>query len=90
MDHQNPFVDEENEIETAPYGPNPYESNSYESNPYGSNPYGPDYGQRQPSKGFGIASLILGIFSIVFFCSCLNIFTGTLAIIFAIIQINEI
>ncbi len=46
-----------------------------------------DYYQRPPSKGLGIASLVLGIFSLVFFCSCMNILTGVIAIILGIVQI---
>ena len=41
-------------------------------NPYGGtseNPYG---GGEKSGNGFGIAALILGIVSMVFFCSCLT------------------
>lgn len=37
--------------------------------------------------GFGIASMILGIVSLMLFCTCVNWITGILAIIFGIIQI---
>ncbi len=43
--------------------------------------------QTPPSKALGILSLIFGIVSLVFFCSCINIFTGVAAIIFGIIQL---
>lgn len=50
------------------------------------------YNQQVPPKkpvgnGLGIASLVLGIISLVFFCTCANIITGILAIIFGIIQL---
>jgi hypothetical protein len=56
-------------------------------NPYGGtveNPYG---GGSEPDNGFGIAALILGIVSMVFFCSCLTYITAPLAIIFGIVQL---
>lgn len=37
--------------------------------------------------GFGIASLVLGILSILLFCTCINWLTGILAIIFGIVQL---
>ncbi|MCR4797843.1 MAG: DUF4190 domain-containing protein [Lachnospiraceae bacterium] len=46
-----------------------------------------DYYQRPPSKGLGVASLVLGIVSLVFFCSCANIVTAIIAIIMGIVQI---
>ena len=46
-----------------------------------------DYYQRTPSKGLGVASLVLGIVSLVFFCSCANIVTAIIAIIMGIVQI---
>lgn len=39
------------------------------------------------SQGFGIASMILGIVSLVLFCSCVNILLAIAAIIFGIIQL---
>ena len=56
-------------------------------NPYGTsseNPYG---GGENPGTGFGVASLVLGIISVVFFCSCLTYITAPLAIIFGIVQL---
>lgn len=58
----------------------------------GQNQYQQSYWQqpeRQPkdSIGFGVASLVLGIISLLLFCSCINWLTGVLAIIFGIIQI---
>ena len=41
----------------------------------------------EPGVGFGIASLVLGIISLVLFCSCINIPFAILAIIFGIIQL---
>lgn len=42
---------------------------------------------QQESQGFGIASLVLGIISLLLTCSCINYITGILAIIFGIVQI---
>lgn len=41
------------------------------------------------SNGFGIASMVLGIISLVLFCTCLNIPPAILAVIFGIIHINR-
>ncbi len=38
-------------------------------------------------NGFAIASLVLGVFSLVFFCTCFNVMTAVLAIIFGIIHL---
>lgn len=38
-------------------------------------------------KGFAIASLVLGIVSVVLFCTCCNVITALLSIIFAIIYL---
>ena len=45
-------------------------------------PYG-----REPRNGFGIASFILGLISAIFFCSCCNILTAALSIVFGVIQL---
>ena len=44
-------------------------------------------GQKGNKTGLGIASLVLGIVSLLLFCTCVNWITGILAIIFGIIQI---
>ncbi|MCR5467975.1 MAG: DUF4190 domain-containing protein [Lachnospiraceae bacterium] len=44
---------------------------------------------KEPSKGFGIASLVLGILSIVTFCTMLNYILAILAIIFGAIHIAK-
>lgn len=78
-------------------GQNPYlQSNTYnqDSYNYGTGAYysQPPY-TNQPEKpesgvGFGIASLVLGILSLLTFCTvCINIPMAILAIIFAIIQL---
>lgn len=41
------------------------------------------------SKGFGIASLVLGILSLILYCTCINILLAVLAIIFGIIQLVQ-
>ena len=43
--------------------------------------------KKPESSTLGILSLVLGIVSLVFFCSCFNIFTGIAAIIFGIVQL---
>ena len=48
------------------------------------------YGQaayQPPSEGFGIASMIIGILSLVFFCSCINIPLAIISIVFGIVQL---
>lgn len=45
--------------------------------------------EKSESVGFGIASLVLGILSLLLFCTCINWITGILAIIFGIIQIAQ-
>ena len=74
-----------------PYGnmnQNPYGGSS-QNGGYGPNQNYRDYGQHEKKIGMGIASLVLGIISLVFFCSCFNIITGILAIIFGIIQLAK-
>ena len=66
------------------YNQTAYGQTAYNQPQYGANPY------NQPPKnsnGFGIASLVLGIASIVLFCTCINYVTALLAIIFGIIHI---
>ncbi|MDD6194601.1 MAG: DUF4190 domain-containing protein [Lachnospiraceae bacterium] len=87
------FVDEN----ANPYG-NPQDhvySNKQENgegdqqgNPY-SAPNEPQYSPagKKIGLGFGIASLVLGIVSLLCFCTCINIILAILAIIFGIIQI---
>jgi hypothetical protein len=43
----------------------------------------------QPGSGFGIASMVLGILALCFFCACLNVPLGILSIIFAILHITR-
>ena len=80
------------------YGDGQYHDFAYGGtyNPYG-NPYYdnnniPEYGDnggKGYSGGFGVASLVLGIVSILCFCSGINIITGILSIIFGIIHISK-
>lgn len=58
--------------------------------PEGVNPGMPQQKQKGDGRGYGIASLILGIVSVLLFCTCINWVTGILAIIFGIIQITKI
>ena len=56
---------------------------------------GPVYGRKheqikaRDTKGFGIASMVLGIISLLLFCSCINVPTAVISIIFAIIVLKE-
>ncbi|MCR5053391.1 MAG: hypothetical protein K6A69_00935 [Lachnospiraceae bacterium] len=77
-----------------PYNGNPYDNNPYNRDPYGGNPYAQPPNMQQAvrpdksdSTGFGIASLVLGLISLLFFISILNIFPAILGIIFGIIQV---
>lgn len=61
-----------------------------QQNPYGGtveNPYGSSTQNEKEGSGFGIAALVLGIVSLVFFCSCFTYVTAPLAIIFGIVQL---
>lgn len=53
--------------------------------------YGYNTWQQQPTKGegtgLGIASMILGIISVLLFCTCVNWITGIVAIILGIVQL---
>ncbi|MDD7641520.1 MAG: DUF4190 domain-containing protein [bacterium] len=70
--------------------------NSYNQGSYGQNAHQTDtagggfYHSGQPvGNGFGIASMVLGILALVFFCGCINIPLAIISIIFAIIHINR-
>jgi hypothetical protein len=68
---------------------------NYGQQNYGQQQYGYDqqsyYGQTEQQKGdgigFGLTSMILGILSLLLFCSCINYILAILAIVFGIIQI---
>jgi hypothetical protein len=49
--------------------------------------YGQAERQKSESTGFGIASMVLGIVSLLMFCTCINYILAILAIIFGIIQL---
>lgn len=82
---QNPYQQPYNQnAQQNPYGQNP---NPYQNNPYGNpapfqpNPYQPPY-QLQPNtsgKGLSIASLVLGIASVVLCCT--NFLAAVIAIL---------
>lgn len=44
---------------------------------------------KKDGNGFGIASFVLGIVSLLLFCACVNWLTGILAVIFGIIQVAD-
>lgn len=61
------------------------QQNNYWQNTNGHNMY--QEPQPKPSQAFGIASLVLGILSLLCFYSCCNILPAVLAIIFGIVQL---
>ncbi len=58
-------------------------------NANGMNPGMPQQKQKGDGRGYGIASRIVGIVSVLLFCTCINWVTGFLAVIFGIIQITK-
>ena len=95
---QNPYGNHQTESsEQNPYGD--HQTESSEQNPYGNyqtegpgqNPYENDSNNATSGKkqgvGLGIVSMILGIISLLCFCSGLNVITGVIAIVFGIVQI---
>ena len=81
-----------NQNQNPQYG-NPYPPNQNQNPQYG-NPYPPNYNQRpadnrkeEPGKGFAVASMVLGLISLVLFCTGINIITAILAIVFGIIHL---
>lgn len=59
-----------------------------QGNPYQNNNYN-GYYQPDDSRGFGIASMVLGIISLLCFCSFLNLAPAILAIIFGVISLSR-
>ena len=89
-DNRNPY--QLNQNQNPQYG-NPYPPNQNQNPQYG-NPYPPNYNQRpadnrkeEPGKGFAVASMVLGLISLVLFCTGINIITAILAIVFGIIHL---
>ena len=75
-----------------PYGnpyENPYGANGYQYNPYGGAPREPQRGPhgKKMNVGLGIASLVIGIISLMCFCTGLNVILAILAIVFGIVQL---
>lgn len=75
-----------------PYGnpyENPYGGNGYQYNPYGGTPREPQRGPhgKKMNVGLGIASLVIGIISLMCFCTGLNVILAILAIVFGIVQL---
>ena len=77
----------------GPTNQNGYQQNgNYQQNPYGQqNPYNQPVGPngKKQGNGFGLAAMILGIISVVFFCSCINIPMAIVGIILAIVSITQ-
>ena len=76
-----------------PQSINPQPNNGQPNTNYNGQPY-MNYGGYDPQPkgkgdgtGLGIASMVLGILSLLLFCTCVNWITGILAIIFGIIQL---
>ena len=46
-----------------------------------------DNRKEEPGKGFAVASMVLGLISLVLFCTGINIITAILAIVFGIIHL---
>lgn len=46
----------------------------------------PQQPKKEGGNGFGIAALVLGIISLILFCTCINLPLAVLAIVFAIVQ----
>lgn len=66
---------------------NSYEQNAQQASADGSGYY--DTASQSKGNGFGIASMVLGILALVFFCGCINIPLAIIAIVFAAIHINR-
>lgn len=72
------------------YGTQTPHMKPYAQSAYGQTVYGQQANGGKPQNdgtGFGIASMVLGIISILLFCTCFNIITAIIAIIFGIIQL---
>lgn len=69
---------DENKNEKGWESENPYRAQNQEQN---------GNGKKQSGIGLGVASMILGMVSLLCFCTGLNIVTGITAIVFGIIQI---
>lgn len=86
-----PMAQQQTGTYSQPVPPTPQPMGAYNQQPYGQPQYTqPQYAQPKQKGdgiGFGIASMVLGIASILLFCTCINIVTAILAIIFGIIQI---
>ena len=69
------------------FGRNTYGQSGQQTSSGGDSFY---HSSSQPGgNGFGIASMVLGILALVFFCGCINIPLAIISIIFAIIHINR-
>lgn len=77
---------------TQPVGGNPYQEIPPQYQGNGTNLYGNIYQnpqkQSEENTGFAVASMVLGILSILLFCTCIDVLTGVLAIIFGIVHLT--
>lgn len=76
------------EVNRNNYGQGESNRNGYQQTPPDGGSF---YHSSEPPRGigFGIASMVLGIVSLVLFCTCLNIPLAIMAIIFGVIHINR-
>ena len=90
-DGENPGVNPGGAYSGMPNAGGIYTEGAYSGIPdaNGMNPGMPQQKQKGDGRGYGIASLILGIVSVLLFCTCINWVTGILAVIFGIIQITK-
>lgn len=91
----NPY--QPNQSQNPQYG-NPYPPNQNQNPQYG-NPYPPNYNQnpqyqspadnrkKETGNGFAVASMVLGLVSLILFCTGINIIIAILAIVFGIIHL---
>lgn len=73
------------------FGQGAYRQDANNANRYGQYS-GQQMGQEpyQPvSQGFGVASLVMGVLSLVLFCSCVNIILAIIAIVFGVVQLTR-
>ena len=79
----------ENQSSSADSYSSSYSNSSYNNSSYGNSGFQNANYTQPVSDGYGIASMVLGIVSLIFFCTCCNILTGILAVVFGIIHLTK-